>query len=595
MNEQNPLVFLFRMTWRFSEGNRGNVVKYWLLFMTAQSIHLFGQPLLAARMMDVIQKDGITPTSLNTLFLLLGGMMFIEFMFWVFHVPGRVLEEYNAFIVKMNYRSFLLKGFVALPIEWHTDHHSGDTIDKIEKGTNALCDFSSETCDVIYSGIRLLVSFCVLTYFSLTAACIAFVLVVCNIVITMRFDKVLVGQYRQLSRMENAIGASINDAICNIRTVIILRVERLVFKAIMHKVEAPFPLFKANTVLNEWKWFSTSQFCKGLIVISLGIYFFQNNGTKGGILVSSVYLLATYLDNLGELFFRFAQMYGMILRRAARVRNAEELSQDFTSESLTNHVLPETWRQLSIEGLNFSYPTEEEEGVHLNDISFTCQKGERIALIGSSGGGKSTFLSVIRDLYHPTQLTLVVDGNEVSQGFEGICQAISLMPQNPEIFATTIRDNITMGAEYDDDTIIRFTDMACFTDVANNLPKGFDSSVNEKGVNLSGGQQQRLALSRGLLASRDKDIVLLDEPTSSLDSENSMKIYQNIFKEFKGKTVISSVHQLHLLPLFDRVVMFDGGRIIGQGTIGCLLMNCPQFQELWEQSSISSEAKGVVL
>ncbi len=188
----------------------------------------------------------------------------------------------------------------------------------------------------------------------------------------------------------------------------------------------------------------------------------------------------------------------------------------------------------------------------------------------------------MRDLYHPRELSLTVDGQAVPQGFANISRAIALVPQDPEIFATTILENITLGADYDPDFVRHFCKMACFDSVVETLPQGFNSSIKEKGVNLSGGQQQRLALSRGLLACHDKDIVLLDEPTSSLDALTETKVYQNIFQGFRGKTIVSSVHRLHLLPLFDRVVMFEKGRIIGSGTHAELLETCPQFASLWQ-------------
>ena len=186
-------------------------------------------------------------------------------------------------------------------------------------------------------------------------------------------------------------------------------------------------------------------------------------------------------------------------------------------------------------------------------------------------------------MYHPKNFSFCVEGEIFPQGLEGIGGAISLVPQNPEIFSASILQNITMGAEYDMDFVRRFTDMACFTDVVESLPKKFDSSIKEKGVNLSGGQQQCLALSRGFLACHDKDIVLLDEPTSSLDSVNGMKIYQNIFREFQGKTIISSIHQLHLLPLFDRICLFDKGQIIADGPLNLLIALSPTFFEMWKQ------------
>jgi ABC-type multidrug transport system fused ATPase/permease subunit len=102
-------------------------------------------------------------------------------------------------------------------------------------------------------------------------------------------------------------------------------------------------------------------------------------------------------------------------------------------------------------------------------------------------------------------------------GFGGISNAISLIPQMPEIFATTILRNVTFGVEQSMSEVDRYADICCFLEDVKNLPEGWETHIGERGVNLSGGQQQRLALARGLFASRDKDIILLDEPTSSID------------------------------------------------------------------------------
>jgi ATP-binding cassette subfamily B protein len=146
-----------------------------------------------------------------------------------------------------------------------------------------------------------------------------------------------------------------------------------------------------------------------------------------------------------------------------------------------------------------------------------------------------------------------------------------------------VGENITLGAEYSEKLIRQYSDVACFSEVVDSLPKGYESMIREKGVNLSGGQVQRLALTRGLLASHDKDIILLDEPTSSLDPMNALKVFKNIIERFKGQTIITSVHTLQVLPLFDRVFMFDGGKLVGAGTIPELLLTCPEFKELWDK------------
>lgn len=579
---KNPFAYLFTRTWRYSEGNRKAVGSFWAMFVIAQILSMTIPPLIMAKLIDVVQKQGITAQNIGTLELFLGLSLAFCPLIWCLHGPARVMECKNSFRARANYRKYLLKGVMTLAMEWHAEHHSGDTIDKIEKGTSGLFDFSGDSFVFIYAVVQLAVSYCMLIYFNPSSAYIVFAMTLVMAMIVMQFDKILVGQYVKLNRSENLISESVFDAVSNITTVIILRVERLVFEAIAHKVDEPYDLFARNSRLSETKWFLVSVCCRVTTVLVLGTYFFRHIGASAAVLAGNLYILIRYLDEVSDVFSKFTARYSEVLRRRAKVMNAEELSGDFRVESFTNHVLPPDWKSLQIEGLTFSYDTKAGADVHLDSLSFALTRGERVAFVGESGSGKTTLLKIMRDLYHPQQMMLSVDGNRIS-GFDGISRAIALVPQNPEIFATSILENITLGAEYEPAFVRRFTDMACFTNVIEDLPHGLDSSTKEKGVNLSGGQQQRLALARGLLACEDKQIVLLDEPTSSLDTANEMRVYQNIFREFAGKTIISSIHRLHLLALFDRICFMKDGQIIASGNLSDLLLICPEFQGLWQQ------------
>ncbi len=573
--------------WRYSEGNRKKVVVFWSMAVTSSSLGLFLGPLIFAKIIDVIAKEGVSSSSLLTLGSLLGSSVILELAFWAIHGPARIMERVNAFQVRASYRKHLLQGVMGLPMEWHVYHHSGDTIDKVEKGTSALFSFSEESFEVIYAIVRLIGSYGMLVYFSPSSAYIVLFMVILTMWITMKFDTILVKEYEELNRAENTISESVFDAISNISTVIILRVERLVFRAIEHKIQKPYELFKHNNLLNEMKWFFTSMCCAVMVALVLGSYFSNNKEIKAEALVASVYLLINYLSKISELFYTFTKMYGDVLKRRAAVRNAEELAHDFRKGNFTNYVLPQTWKHLDVSNLTFSYHSEDGGDLHLDDVSLRINRGEKIAFIGETGSGKTTFLKVARGLYGTKSLNLSVDGVDVVEGFEGIRQDIALVPQNPELFATTIRENITLGAMYDDAFVRRYTDMACFTDVAEKY--GFEKSIKEKGVNLSGGQQQCLALARGLLASHDNGILLLDEPTSSLDAVTEMRVYQNIFTGCEGKTIISTIHRLHLLPLFDRIYLFEGGKVIASGTLSELLKNSKAFQALWQKSVATTE------
>jgi ABC-type multidrug transport system fused ATPase/permease subunit len=492
--------------------------------------------------------------------------------------------------VRSAYKHYLLKGTLELPIDWQTDHHSGDTIDKIEKGTNAMFGFSENTFQILQATVTLFAGLITLLYFDALATVAVLVFTVPTFLILAQFDRRLVTGYKKVSAMENETTAKVFDALSNVTTVIILRVEALVLSAINAAIWKPQPQYASNARVNEWKWFTASVLGRFASIAVVSVYLIHQLAL-GTILVGTIYILYGYVDRIRGTMFQFAGLYNDILRWRANVANAEDLSKDFREVSESQHRLPEGWHTLAIENLSFSYDGVGGEKLHLSDVSLSLKKGERVALIGESGGGKSTFLKLLRDLYHPKTLSLSVDGMALAAGFAGIENSISLVPQDPEIFSTTIRENITLGVEYPESHIKVFTDMAEFTGIAERLPRKLESSIVEKGVNLSGGEKQRLALSRGLLASEHKDIVLLDEPTSSVDFGNELKIYENIFESFPTKTIISSIHRLHLLPLFDTVYLFSGGRIVARGSFTELKAASAEFQKLWQRYIASRDAE----
>ena len=434
---------------------------------------------------------------------------------------------------------------------------------------------------MIAPAVQLVVSFVMIAYFSGLAAAIVFVMILLIFWVVVRFDRVLIEQYRQLNKMENDIAESVQDAINNITTVLVLRVERLVFEAIAKKIDMPRDLYARNNRLNEIKWCITSILGQLMVAIVIVTYFLRHLGAAPGILFTSVVLLFRYLERIQDIFFQFAMRYSDIVKYRTRIGNAEELAADFRPENLTNHVLPRHWQTLEVQGLQFAYPGK--SNPFNLDVSLSFKRGGRYALIGATGSGKSTFLQIMGGQLHPQSMTLLVDGVMVPERFPGICRDVTFDPQQVAVFTTTIRQNITMGADHGDDAIQIAIDMARFSEVVTGLPGGLLSSIKERGVNLSGGQQQRLALSRALLAGQDKGILLFDEPMSAVDAWNSGLILENILKGSAGKTVIMTTHDLLHLPSFDWIYLFEGGRIIAEGKFDDLRSSSPEFQKLWRR------------
>jgi ABC-type multidrug transport system fused ATPase/permease subunit len=303
------------------------------------------------------------------------------------------------------------------------------------------------------------------------------------------------------------------------------------------------------------------------------------------LLAGTLFALFSYTNRVDDVFFTFAYLYNDIVRQRAAIMNAEEIAQSFPTEVDQESKTPHQWETCHAHHLSFSYSSSGHAKQQLSNIELSWHRGEKIAVIGESGSGKTTFLKIVRGLHTPSAGVVELDGRPLKNGFISMSEDIALIPQDPEIFATTIRDNITMGVDHSDEEVLQYAERARFASVISRLPRGLDSSIVEKGVNLSGGEKQRLALARGLLASEEKSILLLDESTSSVDATNELAIYEQIFETYRDKTVIASIHRLHLLQMFDMIYMFDHGVIVAQGSFTELLKTSERFAKQWEQYS----------
>lgn len=583
----NPIFYLTRAMWRFSQGNRSRVILYVVLLTIANGIALT-EPLIVAKILNTAQEQGISYANAHVFYGLLMLFVLQTVAFWAFHGPARILETQNAFLVRAHYKKYLLDGTIGLPLEWHTEHHSGDTIDKVEKGTRALYSFSENGFQIIQAFVKFVGSIIALAVFNFNTVFIVIFITLLAIRIILEFDKTLVKQYRELNTAENKISAKIYDIISNISTVVILRVEHLLSKDLWKNIMQPFELYMRNSRLNEWKWFMASLVSGTMISFVLGFYGYMTLRHGETILVGTLFALYSYTGKINGIFYSFAHLYSETVRWRTAIQNAEEVSNEF-QEEVAEEDLVHDWGVCDVHSLTFSYQSDDSTDLHLDDIAVFIKRGEKIAVIGESGSGKTTFLKIMRGLYTPTSVSVSLDGKELPNGFITMKNDIALIPQEPEIFTTTIRENITMGVDRTEEEIAKYMDIARFSKVITRLTHGLESSVVERGVNLSGGEKQRLALVRGLMASEEKSIILLDESTSSVDAENEIAIYENIFTTYKDKTIIASIHKLHLLRMFDTIYMFDKGVISASGSFNQLLESSPLFADMWSKYTQTHE------
>jgi len=504
---------------------------------------------------------------------------------WFFHGTSRVVENKNAFLVRKNYRLEMFNKVMDLPTNWHKDHHSGDTIDKINKASDQLFEFSRELFIIIQNIVRLLVSIVILSIYDVKPLIMALFCSVLAVVIIKKMDIRLIKHYEAINKAENFISAGVYDYVSNYITIISLRLKKQAVDEMEVRSMSHFPVSLKSYKLNEWKWFFASLI---VAVMTAGVLFFNaynSYRTKGVIVIGTLFILYQYLERIGSSFYAFVWKYSEIVRQNTAVVAAEVISIEYDKLHLSEkYYLPKDWRVLQIKNLFFSYKNEENEKnrkTTVEDVSFKIGNGEKIAFIGVSGSGKSSVLSLLRGLHRPDSVNIFCDGKKLKKGLRHLEDYCTLIPQEPEIFNNTIEYNITLGVHTDRKQLSEVIKLANLSDLIARLEKGLKTNVLEKGVSLSGGEKQRLALARGLLAARASQILLLDEPTSSVDVENEVKIYQNIFAAFPDKTIISAIHSLHLLRNFDYIYLFKDSRLVAEGDFTTLL-NDENFKVLWD-------------
>ncbi|MEQ1849534.1 MAG: ABC transporter ATP-binding protein [Candidatus Peribacteraceae bacterium] len=550
--------------WRYSAGRRWQVVTYALMSVTANIIWLF-EPYAVGKILNGVQLSTTLEKPMETIIFYLVMLMILNAGSWLFHGPARVIERQNAFQVRIAFKAYLYSVITSLPIEWQKNNHSGRTINRIGKATNALFQFSQNSWQLIEMVVRPLGALVALILILPEAAVLAVVVSVLSLSIVFIFDRYLLPLYEQVNEKDHHVASALHDYISNIITVITLRLEALTQGELWKRMTVYFPIYRREVRLNEAKWFVATQLIATMTAIVLAWYAWTTLSTGGVLLAGTFFMLYDYLQKIGASFYTFAWKYGEMVEQSADLRSIQPILLADRSLPHDHCQLPKDWKEIEIRSLNFTYRDEEKRSHHLQDIHITLTRGQKIAFIGESGSGKSTMMSLIRGLYDADSGEVRCDGTLLAHGLRDVGTDVTLIPQDPEIFENTIEYNITLDTDQEASEIEEDVRLARFGSVVDRLAKGLKTSTAEKGVNLSGGERQRLALARGFFAAKNRSVILLDEPTSSVDPENEKAIYQNLFTRFPDRCIVSSVHKPYLLSMFDRVYQFADGRVVRSG------------------------------
>ncbi|MCW8357295.1 type I secretion system permease/ATPase [Marinomonas pontica] len=298
-----------------------------------------------------------------------------------------------------------------------------------------------------------------------------------------------------------------------------------------------------------------------VIIVIVGVYQISEGNMSMGALVASVMLTGRALGPMAQV--------ASLATRYNQAKSAFSSLNEIMSSPVENPDnvkfvhRPSFKGSFQFEAVDFAYPDQEQAAV--SSINFTIQQGEKVAIIGRIGSGKSTLGKLMTGLYTPGSGAIRIDGVDLRQvNPTDLRRNVGAVSQDVNLFYGSIKDNIVMGVPYmEDDAIIRAADLSGVSEFANRKPSGLDSNVGERGALLSGGQRQSIAIARALLF--DPPILILDEPTASMDNTTEARMKRRLMEGIKDKTLILITHKASMLDMVDRIIVMDNGRLIADG------------------------------
>lgn len=335
------------------------------------------------------------------------------------------------------------------------------------------------------------------------------------------------------------------------------RWERIISEASKNSMHLRFVSNTSISITNLAQQIAT------IAVVIVGVYKISEGELTTGALIACTILTGRALAPMAQVSTLFTR-YFQSVNALESLNKIMQLETDVNEETRFLHR-PTLKGDVEFRQVSFHYQDEEINAI--DNINFKIKVGERVAIIGRVGSGKSTIGKLILKLYTPSEGTILLDGTDYKQiNPDDLRQQIGYVPQDVVLFYGSVRDNICVGAPFiHDDYLLKAAKIAGVTQFTNNHPKGFDRQVGEKGAELSGGQRQAIAVARSLIM--NPNILLLDEPTSAMDDNNERQIKKHLHDYLtENHTLILITHKISMLELVNRIIVLENGKIIADGS-----------------------------
>ena len=499
-------------------------------------------------------------------------------MYWSFVFTQNVISD-----LRMRAYSSLL----ALPMARFTKERSGSMVSRVVADVNALESMIQAGASRIVGQLfSIVVALAILFAMNWFLALIALAAVGLMAFITLRYQAPLRPMSREIRNKVGEMTAIASEAIMNIGVVKNFANETLEHQRFGrvndNYVDKNIHRRRYMGIVQTFSSLSSDLGMAALLLIG-GWFVVRSNSDVRFLNLTTGELTAflLYLRNL-MMPVRFVMDFNAILQSGlAALDRVEDLLEERSEDE--GELLRLNNSSVVLQNVHFQYPEAESEA--LRGLSFSVEAGATVALVGPSGAGKSTVTKLLSRLYDPQTGMIKIGGEDVkSYKLKELRTAIAHVPQDPTLFSGTVKDNIRYAKpEATDIDVINAAKLANADGFIQELPKAYDTEIGERGVKLSGGQKQRIAIARAIL--KDASILVLDEATSSLDSESESLIQEALNGLFKTRNNITSIviaHRLSTIQGADKIFVLDAGRVVEEGSHAELIRKQGLYQMLYE-------------
>lgn len=571
----NTYLYVLHHAWKYMDGVRKTFIKVFVFGFIGQIASLV-QPYFNSKFFNAIQLGG--DDMWRNVFYILGLLAILHLVHIFMWYYSNYLGNKVQIMVRKNALMQYYAIFYSLNMNYHVNNHSGDTLSRMRQSADGLSKFASRQATLLKHVMQFFGPLIMLVLFSWKVALITLVLSLVIIFGMTYFDLYRVSYMKRTNQTVHSFNSSFLDAVSNIKTIKIFKKYNQIKKTLESKYNpiAEKDIKLARIGHYKWSFFDYgSLFILNNVVLLFYVYLVWKSGDT--ILIGNVLAVAQYIDKIQWFFIGYGEEYQALLQSKTDYEEINPVLNEVRPNIKYRHV--HNFKNLEISNVSFRYPEKKQS--QLKNVSLRIKYGEKIAFVGESGSGKSTMLGLLAGCLDWQSGDCLINNKKTK--IAAISDCTTFVPQDPEIFAESILYNITFGDKISNAEIQKAIKISRFDEVMQRAKITLQDSATEKGLNLSGGEKQRLALARGVLAMKNADIILLDEPTSSVDVYNENLIYDAIFHNFKKSTIISSVHKLNIIDKFDYIYVFKNGKIVESGTFKELVKQGDYFTRMMKK------------